>query len=366
MPLFRSLRGAAVAAALLTMAPKSAEAQGGWAQVGVQGNATLRGFRFASGETLPELRIHYTTLGAPRKDASGTVRNAVLILHGTGGTGRAFLSNSYAGELFGPGKLLDSARYYIILPDGIGHGASSKPSDGLHARFPKYNYDDMVLAQYRLVTEQLGVNHLRLIMGTSMGCMHGWVWGYRYTTMMDGLAPFACVPQQIAGRNRMVRTMAMDFIRNDPAWQGGEYRQQPPGLKAALGMLYLMTSAPLVQQAQAPTRERADSAIRGFLDARMQNTDANDFLYQFDASRDYDPSTHLGQISAPALFINSADDFVNPPELGLAERYAKQMPKTTFVMLPISPETRGHGTHSLPRVWGEHLQRFLASLPERR
>ncbi|MBY0492210.1 MAG: alpha/beta fold hydrolase [Gemmatimonadaceae bacterium] len=353
------------ATTLLLAAPLPLAAQGSWARAGKQGDATFRNFRFTTGETLPELKVHYTTLGAPRKDAKGVVRNAVMILHGTGGTGRAFLSNTYAGELFGPGQLLDSSKYYIILPDGIGHGGSSKPSDGLHAKFPKYTYDDMVQAQYRLLTESLGVNHLRLIMGTSMGCMHSWVWGYTYPAFMDGLAPLACVPQQIAGRNRMVRTMAMDFIKNDPAWKGGEYTTQPPGMRAAMGMLYLMSSAPLLQQAQAPTRDKADSVIRAYLDGRMQSTDANDFLYQFDASRDYDPSAHLAQISAPALFINSADDFVNPPELGLAERYAKQMPKTQFIMLPTTPETRGHGTHSVPKIWGTHLATFLGALPER-
>jgi homoserine O-acetyltransferase len=340
-------------------------AQTGWASAGKQGDFVIRNFAFATGETLPELTLHYTTLGTPRRDAKGIVRNAVMILHGTGGTGRGFLSGSYAGELFGPGQLLDSAKYYIVLPDGIGHGGSSKPSNGLRARFPKYGYADMVAAQHRLLTEHLGVNHLRLIMGTSMGCMHGWVWGYSYPTFMDGLAPFACVPSQIAGRNRMIRTMAMDAIRNDPAWQNGEYTTQPPGLRSAQMMLYIMSSAPLVQQAQAPTRDKADSVIRAYLDGRMRVTDANDFLYQFDASRDYDPSKRVQEIAAPALFINSADDQVNPPELGLAEQFAKQMPKTRFILLPITAETRGHGTHSLPRVWGKYLADFLATLPER-
>lgn len=363
MPIRQSLRRAAL---VLLATPFTLTAQGPWARVGTQGDAVLKNFTFVSGETLPELKQHYTTLGTPRKDARGVVRNAVMILHGTGGAGRSFLSNGYAGQLFGAGQILDSTKYYIILPDGIGHGASSKPSDGLHAKFPKYTYDDMVKAQHRMLTEHLGVNHLRLIMGTSMGCMHGWVWGYTFPDFMDGLAPFACVPQAIVGRNRMVRTMAMDFIRNDPAWKGGEYTSPPVvGLRGAMSMLYLMSSAPLVQQTQAPTRQKADSVIRAYLDARVASTDANDFLYQFDASRDYDPSTHLAHVTAPALFINSADDFVNPPELGLAERYAKQMPKTTFILLPITPETRGHGTHSLPGVWGTHLAKFLSALPER-
>lgn len=364
----RLLRTAGLAILAGCSAPVNLSAQPAgnpWATTGTQGDYRLANFTFRSGETLPELTLHYTTLGTPRRDARGVVRNAVMILHGTGGSGRSFLSPTYAGELFGPGQLLDSSRYYIVLPDGIGHGGSSKPSDGRKAAFPKYGYDDMVTAQYRLLTEHLKVNHLRLIMGTSMGCMHGWVWGYTHPTFMDGLAPFACVPSQIAGRNRMIRTMAMDAIRTDPAWQGGNYITPPPGLRAAQMMLYIMSSAPLVQQAQAPTRDQADSVIRAYLDARMRTTDANDFLYQFDASRDYDPSPHLEKISAPALFINSADDQVNPPELGLAEALTRRMPKTTFILLPISRDTRGHGTHSLPRVWGGYLRDFLATLPER-
>ena len=353
--------------ALIAAFPVSLCAQGGnaWARAGTQGDYVVRDFRFTTGEVLPELRLHYTTLGTPRRDARGVVRNAVMILHGTGGTGRGFLSGTYAGQLFGPGQLLDSARFFIVLPDGIGHGGSAKPSDGLRARFPRYTYDDMVDAQHRLLTQHLGVNHLRLIMGTSMGCMHGWVWGETHPEFMDGLAPFACVPAPIAGRNRMIRTMAMDAIRDDPSWNGGNYTAAPPGLKAAQMMLYIMSSAPLVQQHQAPTRDAADSVIRTYLDARMRSTDANDFLYQFDASRDYDPSTKLDRITAPALYINSADDQVNPPELKLAEMYAAKMPKTRFILLPISDQTRGHGTHSLPSVWGNHLREFLATLPER-
>jgi len=346
-------------------AQAAASSPASWARAGSQGDFVVKDFLFRSGERLPELRLHYTTLGTPQRDANGVVRNAVMILHGTGGSGRGFLSATYAGELFAPGKLLDSAKYFIVLPDGIGHGGSSKPSDGLHARFPAYSYDDMVAAQHRLLTEHLKVNHLRLIMGTSMGCMHGWVWGYTYPAFMDGLAPYACVPAQIAGRNRMIRTMAMDAIRRDPAWAGGEYTSTPPGLRAAQMMLYIMSSAPLVQQTQAPTRDKADSVIRAYLDARMASTDANDFLYQFDASRDYDPSPFLSRILAPALFINSADDQVNPPELGLAERYAAMMPRTRFVLLPITADTRGHGTHSLPTVWGGYLRDFLATLPAR-
>ena len=354
-------------AALLAGASSSCPAQASaqWNNSGKEGDYVIKNFHFKSGESLPELRLHYTTLGSPRKDAQGVVRNAVMILHGTGGSGRSFMSSGYAGELFAAGKLLDSTRYFIILPDGIGHGKSSKPSDGLHAHFPKYTYDDMVLSQNKLLTEALGVNHLRLIMGTSMGCMQAWVWGYEYPDFMDGLAPFACVPAQIAGRNRMIRTMAMDNIRNDPAWRGGEYSAQPPGLRGALEMLYIMGTAPLLQQKQAPTRDSADSLIRSYLDSRIRNTDANDFIYQFDASRDYDPSSQLSQIKAPALYINSADDFVNPPELGLAERYAAMMPNVRFILLPITSETRGHGTHSLPKIWGSYLDEFLRGLKQR-
>lgn len=332
---------------------------------GTQGDATFPRHAFASGEVLEQVRLHYTTLGRLRRDAAGIVRNAVLILHGTGGTGRGFLSATYGGELFGPGKLLDTADYYVILPDNIGHGRSSKPSDGLRMRFPHYNYDDMVALQHRLLTEHLGVNHLRLIMGTSMGCMHAWVWGYTYPGFADGLAPMACVPSAIAGRNRMMRRMIMDYIRNDPEWKGGEYTAPPPGLRASIGMLFMMTSAPLVQQRQAPTREAADSAIVRYVESRFLTTDANDMLYNFDASRDYDPSPHLEHVTAPVLAVNSADDMVNPPELGLMERLLPRVPNVKFVLIPTSDVTRGHGTHSLPAVWGGYLRDFLSRLPER-
>ena len=332
---------------------------------GTQGDYVAKNFRFTNGETLAELKLHYTTLGAPRRDAAGVVRNAVMVLHGTGGAGRAFLSATFGGELFAPGKLLDTSRFYVILPDGIGHGGSGKPSDGLHAKFPHYGYDDMVHAQHLLLTEHLKVNHLRLVMGTSMGCMHAWVWGYTYPAFVDGLVPLACAPTQIAGRNRMIRAMIMDDIRNDPEWKGGEYAAPPAGLKPALQLLYIMSSAPLVQHRQAPTRDRADSAIRAYVEQRFRSTDANDMLYQFDASRDYDPSSHLEQVLAPVLAINSADDFVNPPELGLVEKLLPRVKRVKFVMIPISDRTRGHGTHSLPAVWGEYLRDFLAALAER-
>jgi homoserine O-acetyltransferase len=325
----------------------------------------VRDFRFTTGDVLSELRLHYTTLGTPRRDAAGVVRNAVMILHGTGGSGRSFLSPTYAGELFGPGKLLDTARYYVVLPDGVGHGGSSKPSDGLRAKFTRYTYDDMVKAQHLLLTQGLGVNHLRFVMGTSMGCMHAWIWGYSHPDFADGLVPLGCAPAAIVGRNRMMRKMMMDDIRNDPAYAGGEYREQPQGLRAALQLLYMMGSAPLVQHRQAPTRDAADSVISAYLDARMRATDANDMLYQFDASREYDPSPHLARVTAPVLAINSADDLVNPPELGIMERLMPQVTKGRFILLPITPQTRGHGTHSVPAIWGGHLAEFLGALPQR-
>jgi homoserine O-acetyltransferase/O-succinyltransferase len=323
----------------------------------------LRDFRFASGAVLPELRIHYVTAGRPRRDAAGVVRNAVLILHGTTGNGRGFMGRGFAGELFGPGQPLDTAVHYVILPDGIGTGRSSKPSDGLKGRFPVYGYDDMVTAQYRLLTEGLGVSHLRLVMGTSMGGMHSWVWAYKYPDFIDGAVPLASVPTQIAGRNRMMRQMMADAIRDDPEYAGGDYTSPPRGLRTALGMLFMMTSSPLTQQRQYPTRDSAETYITGWMRQRLASTDANDFLWQFEASRDYDPSPHLERITVPVLAINSADDLVNPPELGLMERLMPRVARGRYVLLPITPATRGHGTHSLPAIWKDELVTFLRELP---
>ena len=334
----------------------------GWSTVGTEGDFVLRDFRFTGGGSLPQLSIHYTTLGAPRRDSAGVVRNAVLVLHGTTGSGHNFLNATFAGELFGPGQLLDSATHYIILPDGIGTGKSSKPSDGMRARFPHYGYVDMVTAQYRLVTEGLHVNHLLIVMGTSMGGMQTWMWGERYPTFMDGLMPLASVPTQIAGRNRMMREMVSGSIRGDPNWNGGEYATPPHGLYGALEMLFMMTSSPLYDQKLAPTRDSADSYITSWMRGRMATTDANDFMYQFEASRDYDPSHDLEKIRAPLVAINSADDQVNPPELGLIEKLITRVPNGTFVMLPISDKTRGHGTHSLPAIWKSHLAALLARI----
>jgi homoserine O-acetyltransferase len=323
------------------------------------GDFVIDGFRFDGGETLPTLRIHYLTLGAPHRGAAGRVDNAVLILHGTGGTGRQFLSEAFAGVLFGPGQLLDAARYYIVLPDGIGHGGSSKPSDGLHARFPRYGYRDMVRAQHQLLTDGLKVDHLRLVMGTSMGGMQTWLWGETHPEFMDALMPLASLPVPIAGRNRIMRRMIIDSIRNDPEWKGGEYAAEPRGLTAAVHTLLFMVSSPLQWQKAAPTREAADRFLDEQLRARLDGLDANDMLYQFEASADYDPAPDLEKIRAPLTVVNSADDEVNPPELGILEREIVRVKNGRYVLIPTSDETRGHGTHSRPAVWKQHLADLL-------
>lgn len=323
----------------------------------------LRNFRFASGETLPELRIHYTTLGKPQRDAAGVVHNAVLMLHGTTGSGSGLVRPM--SSLFTPGDLLDTTKYYVVFPDGIGHGRSSKPSDGLRMRFPKYTYDDMVDAQHDLLVKGLGVTHLRLIMGTSMGCMHAWVWGTRYVGFVDAMVPLACAPTAIVGRNRMIRKLIIDAIMSDPDWKNGDYIQPPlRGMRAAMGSLFVMTSAPLVQHRQAATRMQADSSIIAYIDRQSRALDANDVIYAFEASRDYDPSADLPAVTIPVLAINSADDFVNPPELGLMEKLMPRVPKGRYVLIPTSDVTRGHGTHSQPAVWHNYLAEFLRSLPD--
>ncbi len=328
----------------------------------VEGDFVARDVQFGSGESLPEVRIHYRTVGTPRKDADGVVRNGVLILHGTGGSGRGFLSEGYAGRLFGKGQLLDAERYYIILPDNVGHGRSSKPSDGLRMKFPKYGYADMVALQHRLVTKGLGLSRLRLVMGTSMGAMHTWMWGYMYPEFMDGLVPLASNPAEIAGRNRVWRKLLVDAIVNDPTWNDGNYTEQPRGLPNALGFLLMATSTPLQWQKQFPTAAGADKWLANQIAARTRNSDANDMIYYFRASEDYDPSPHLEKIVAPLLAINSADDFVNPPELPMMEESIKRVKRGRFVLIPISDRTRGHGSHSAPDLWSEELGRFLAGL----
>jgi homoserine O-acetyltransferase len=345
--------------ALLLVAALSLRAQAP-APAPVEGEFVVHDFHFQSGETLAEMRLHYTTLGKPVRDAQGRVTNAVLILHGTGGSGHQFLRPQFSGVLFGPGQLLDAGRYYIVLPDGIGHGKSSKPSDGMHAKFPQYDYADMVTAQYRLLTEGLGVNHLRLVMGTSMGCMHSFMWGETYPGFMDALMPLACLPVQIAGRNRMWRKMVMDGIREDPEWKGGEYTSEPrDGLRTALDIILIAGSAPLRMQESYPTRDAADKFLDDFIRTRMPELDANDLLYQVNASRDYDPSPGLEKIEAPVMWVNSADDFINPPELGIAEREVKRIKSGRFVLLPIGPQTHGHGTHTWAAAWQQYLAELL-------
>ena len=323
------------------------------------GAVVLPNFRFGSGETLPELKLHYLTLGTPHRNAAGHVDNAVLLLHGTGGNARSLLNPIFSDVLFVPGGLLDITKYFLILPDDIGHGESSKPSDGLHAHFPAYDYDDMVRSQRRMLDE-MKIDHLRLILGTSMGCMQSFVWGETYPDFMDALAPFACLPVQIAGRNRMMRYMAIQAIKQDPAWMDGEYKAQPvQGLRTANEILLIMGSSPLQMQKQAPTREQAEQYVDRYLDRTMASTDANNMVFYLNASRNYDPGPRLETITAPVLWINSADDFINPAELGIAETMVKRLPHARFILLPLSDATRGHGTHTAAAIWKDYLAEFL-------
>jgi homoserine O-acetyltransferase len=339
-----------------------AEAQSAAFPAPVEADFVARDFAFANGERMAEVKIHYRTVGTPRKDADGVVRNGVLILHGTGGTGTAFLGASYGGRLFGKGQPLDAEKYFIILPDNVGHGGSSKPSDGLRMKFPKYRYTDMVKLQYELVTKGLGLTNLKLVMGTSMGAMHAWDWGYLYPGFVAGLVPLASNPVEIGGRNRVWRKFLIDAIETDPTWKNGNYTEQPRGLASAIGFLMMATSVPLQWQKQYPTTAAADKFVADQVAARSKNTDANDMLYYYHAIEDYNPAPHLSKITAPLLAINSADDFVNPPELPMMQDLIKQVKKGRFILLPITDETRGHGTHSLPAIWGGELVKFLEQL----
>jgi homoserine O-acetyltransferase len=322
---------------------------------GREGDFVLKNFHFRSGETLPEVRIHYHAWGTPGKD------NAVLIVHGTGGSGSSLIRPEFSGELFGPGQLLDASRYFIVLPDALGHGKSSKPSDGLHAKFPKYGYNDMVEAEYRLLTEGFGVKHARLIMGTSMGCMHTWLFGEQHPAYMDALMPLACLPTAMSGRNRVWRKVMIDAIRNDPAWSGGEYTTQPPALRTAVGMLWLMGSNPVLRQKEAPTRAKADEVLDAYIAQNLPHDDANDLLYQVESSADYDPGPGLEKIEAPLYAVNSADDLVNPPELRILEQEIKRVPHGKAVVIPFSDQTRGHGSHTIAALWKQYLQELLQS-----
>jgi homoserine O-acetyltransferase len=320
---------------------------------------TIRDFKFASGETIPELRLHYRTMGKPEKDAQGKTTNAVLIMHGTTGSGAQFIRPEFAGELFGKDQPLDATKFFIVLPDGIGHGKSRKPSDGMHAKFPRYGYRDMVEAQHRLLTEGLGVNHARLVMGTSMGGMHTWLWGELYPDFMDALMPLASLPTQISGRNRAWRRIVIDAIRNDPSWNGGDYKTQPPSLRTAAEMLWLMSSNPVLRQKEAPTLAKTDEVLDKFVEQIVKTNDANDVLFALEASHDYDPGPNLEKIQAPLLAINFADDLVNPPELGILEGEIKRAPHGRAIVIPSGDKTRGHGSHTLAALWKDQLLDLL-------
>jgi homoserine O-acetyltransferase len=324
-----------------------------------EGDFTIHDFKFTSGETLPELDLHYRIIGKPEKDSQGKTTNAVLIMHGTTGSGAQFIRPEFAGELFGKDQPLDATKFFIVLPDGIGHGKSSKPSDGLHAKFPRYGYIDMVEAQYRLLTEGLGVNHARLVMGTSMGGMHSWLWGELHPDFMDALMPLASLPTQISGRNRVWRRIIIDAIRNEPAWDGGEYKTQPPSLRTAAGMLWFMSSSPVLRQKEAPTLVKTDAILDKFVDEIVTADDANDILYAIEASHDYDPAPNLEKIRAPLLAINSADDLINPPELGILQREIKRVPRGRAIVIPFSDKTRGHGSHTVAVLWKDQLVKLL-------
>jgi homoserine O-acetyltransferase/O-succinyltransferase len=321
-----------------------------------QGDWIAHDFRFHTGEVMPELRLHYTTIGEP----SG---QPVLVLHGTSGSGAGMLTPAFAGELFGPGQPLDAARYYIILPDGIGHGKSSKPSDGLRTKFPRYDYADMVDAQYRLLKEGLGVSHLRLVIGNSMGGMHTWLWGEKYPDFMDALAPMAAQPTAMSSRNWMMRRLITDAIRNDPDWKDGNYTTQPRALKAAVVFFGVATSGgTLAYQKMAPTRDKADKLLDERLAAPF-TADANDTLYQWDSSGDYDAAPGLARITAPLLAINAADDERNPPETGLMEGALKQVRNGRLYLIPAGEETRGHGTTGMAKFYKQPLVELLQGTP---
>jgi homoserine O-acetyltransferase len=327
--------------------------------VPTESDFTIHDFKFASGETLPELRLHYRTLGKEEKDAQGKTTNAVLIMHGTTGSGAQFIRPEFAGELFGKDQPLDATKFFIVLPDGIGHGKSSKPSDAMHAKFPRYGYLDMVEAQYRLLTEGLGVNHARLVMGTSMGGMHTWLWGEVHPDFMDALMPLASLPTQISGRNRAWRRMVIDAIRSDPGWSDGDYKTQPPSLRTAAEMLWFMSSNPVLRQKDAPTLAKTDEVLDKFVDQIVKTDDANDVLYALEASHDYDPAPNLEKIQTPLLAINFADDLINPPELGILEREIKRVPHGRAIVIPFSDKTRGHGSHTLAALWKDQLADLL-------
>jgi homoserine O-acetyltransferase/O-succinyltransferase len=333
----------------------------GQATAPVEADAVFRDYVFSTGERLPEVKIHYTTLGTPMRDARGEISNAVMILHGTGGTGHQFFQPQFAAELFGPGQVLDTSKYFIILPDNVGHGKSSKPSDGLRMAFPKYDYSDMIATQHALVTKTLGIKKLKLILGTSMGCMHAFMWGSRYPEAVEKLAPFACLPVEIAGQNRMWRKLSIDAIKADPAWNAGNYTTPPmSGLRTAATLSLIAGANPLALQAQYPTRQAAEAYTNEAFARVVTRNDANDIIYQLDSSRNYNPWPMLEAIKAPTLWINSADDFINPANYGITEMAMKRLPNSKFILIPASPETKGHGTHTWAKFWKDDLAALLA------
>ena len=323
-----------------------------------QADWIAKDFRFHTGEKLPELRLHYTTVGDP-------TGQPVLVLHGSGQSGTAMLTPAFAGELFGAGQPLDATKYFIIIPDGIGHGKSSKPSDGMKTTFPKYNYEDMVDAQYRLVKEGLGIKHLRLVMGNSMGGMHSWIWGVKFPDMMDALAPMASQPTAMAARNWMLRRLMLETIRNDPDYNGGNYTGQPRMMKYAINAFAVATTGgTLALQAQAPTAAKADKAVEDRL-ATPITADANDFVYQWEASHDYDPSAGLEKIAAMTLLINAADDERNPPETGITDAALKRIKNAKLHLIPASEKTRGHSTTGAASFYTQPLRELLQTAPQR-
>ncbi len=320
-----------------------------------------RNVRFGTGETLPEVRIHYATLGRPHRNAHGDIDNAIMLLHGTGGTGRQFLQPQFADELFGLGQPLDIQRFWIIMPDNIGHGGSSKPSDGLRMRFPRYDYDDMVALQHRLLSEGLHVRRVRLILGTSMGCMHAFVWGETYPHEVAALMPLACEPVEIAGLNRMWRQMIIDGIENDPAWNGGNYQSQPTqALRTAASVLVIAGAAPLNYQAQYGARDLSIAEERRRVTRGMGLLDANNTIYQFDSSRNYNPWPNLERITAPMMWINSADDFINPRNFDYPQQAIPRMAQARFRLIAETADTHGHGTHTWAVNWKQDLIELLA------
>lgn len=346
--------------------PASSSPEARYQPVYREGSFTLHDFTFSSGEKLPELKLAYRTLGEPQRDDKGVIRNAVLMIHGTTGSGEQFLGRDFVRDLYLDGLPLDTSKYYLIMPDCIGHGDSSKPSDGLRARFPAYGYRDMIKATYQLLTEHLQVQHLRLVMGTSMGGMHVWLWGEMYPDYMDALLPLGSLPTQVSGRNRVWRRIMIDAIRGDPEWKDGDYTTQPQSLRTAAQVAFLISNNPLQRQRAMPTLEKADQVLDAFVASYVERSDANDVLYAVEASFDFDPGPRLGSIKAALLAINSADDLINPPELAIIEREIKRIPRGRFVMLPYNDQTRGHGTHSVPRLWRHELVKLLAETEKAR